>query len=242
MRTAVYFAVVTQMVYAGSAQAKGKDFEATFDDCAEFVGIGHVPVANARDLVPSPYDLAGDDDNALLVVRIASCAEVTVDGSEPGPARVAQIGVQLAGSASYDVIDNYLLWFVTDSGKLHGKVQAAGVKNGNDQQLAFMLGAGDQLTIQVDAPNFPAFPLFGGVGAPGGPPQSFLANWYADGNAGTLLMQTHFQALRFGGTDLDLTPSPGSQLAELIGSASLTFDVLNSYNEWESASMQATLE
>jgi len=245
MHNIVYVASVALLGYAAEARADNKDFEATFDRCAEFVGIGEVPVENARSLVPSPYEIYVDN-YAQLVVRVVACDEVSVDGGKPAPARVAHIGVRLSVPNSDADIDNYLLWFVTDSGKLHGKLQAAGVKNGNDQQLSVMfepIGADDELRIDVSAPKFPAYPLLGSAETPGNPPQDFIASWYADGKAGTLLMRTTFKALRFGGADLTLTPAPDSELAELIGSSpTLEFTVLESYNEWESASMQATIQ
>jgi hypothetical protein len=231
--------------FSNPALAGNKDFIVKFDRCGEYVGIGHVPAAKARSLVPSQYALAGDSTNALLVVRVASCAEVSVDGKKSGQARTAQIGVMLNGPDASADINNYLLWFVTDAGNLHGKLQGAGIKNGNDQQLKLVfepVGGAGTLTIDVDAPRFPAFPMLGSAQAPSSPPQSFVANWYADGNQGALRMQTSFEQLRFGEADLVLTPSPDSELAELIGSPSLSFGVLNSYNEWQTATMQASLQ
>lgn len=245
MRTVSYVVVIMLVCFSNPALAGNKDFRATFDQCGEFVGIGTVPADRARALVPSQYALAGDSTSAWLVVRVASCAEASVDGKKPGPARTAQIGVMLDGPDDNADISNYLLWFVTDSGKLHGKLQAAGIQNGNDQQLQFAfepVGGEGTLRIDVSAPRFPAFPLLGTAMAPSEPPISFLANWYADGKHGTLRMATSFEQLRFGTADIVLTPAPDSELAALIGSPSLTFDILNSYNEWQSATMQATLE
>ena len=245
MRNFFGVAVITLVCVSKLALAESKDFKATFAKCGEYVGIGYVPASSARSLVPSQYDLAGDDTNALLVVRVASCAEVSVNGKNAGPARTAQIGVMLKGPDASADINNYLLWFVTDSGKLHGALEAAGVKNGNDQQLKLMfepIGATGTLAIDVDAPRFPAFPLLGSATAPSSPPQSFLANWWADGRHGVLRMQTSFQQLRFGEADLVLTPAADSELAELIGSPSLSFRALNSYNEWQAATMQASLQ
>lgn len=244
MRT-IWCAAVITMCLSDPALAGGKDFSASFDQCGEYVGIGLVPAEQARKLVPSEYELALYDESAQLVVRVASCAEVSVDGSKPGPARTAQIGVMLHGPDNSAHINNYLLWFVTDSGKLHGKLQAAGIQNGNDQQLLLTfepIGGSGGLRIDVSSPRFPAYPLFGKASVPTDPPISFVANWYADGRHGTLRMQTSFQALRFGAAELELMPEPGSQLAELIGADSLSFEVLDSYNEWRSATMQASLQ
>lgn len=245
MRIISCVAVILFVSLSNPALAGNKDFSATFDKCGEFVGIGFVPADRARSLVPSQYTLEGDSTNAVLVVRVASCAEVSIDGKKSGPARTAQIGVMLRGPDGTADINNYLLWFVTDSGKLHGKLQAAGIKNGNDQQLKFAfepIGGTGTLSIDVSAPRFPAFPLLGSATVPGGEPISFVASWFADGKHGTLRMRTAFQQLRFGDSDIVLTPAPESELAELIGSPSLTFTELHSYNEWRSASMQATLQ
>jgi len=246
MRTVSCVVVIMLLCASVPASAGNKDFSATFDRCGEFVGIGYVPAERARSLVPSQYTLAVVDTNAQLVVRVASCAEVSVDGKKSGPARTAQIGVMLEGPDGSANINNYLLWFVTDSGKLHGKLQAAGIQNGNDQQLQFAfesIGGTGTLSVDVSAPRFPAFPLFGNVtNAPADPPISFVASWFADGKHGALRMQTRFEQLRFGKTDIVLTPSPDTELATLIGSPSLSFEVLNSYNEWQTATMQATLQ
>lgn len=244
MRSVSCVAVIVLASLSHPARAGSKDFTVQFDQCGEYVGIGNVPADRARSLVPSEYALAGDATHAQLVVRVASCAEVTVDGKKTGPARTAQIGVMLNEPEAGGDINNYLLWFVTDSGKLHGTLQAAGIKNGNDQQLKLAfepIGGEGTLAIDVSAPGFPAFPLLGTAQAPSTPPQSFLANWFADGGQGTLRMQTSFQQLRFGEASLVLTPSPASQLSDLIGSPSLEFGVLNSYNEWQTATMHATL-
>jgi hypothetical protein len=245
MRNVSYVAVIILACFSNPALAGNKDFNAKFDRCGEYVGIGYVPAARARSLVPSRYALAGDSTNALLVVRVASCAEVSVDGKKSGVARTAQIGVMLNGPDASVDINNYLLWFITDLGNLHGKLQAAGIKNGNDQQLKLVfepVGGTGTLAINVSSPRFPAFPLLGTAQAPSSPPQSYLANWWADGKHGVLRMQTSFQELRFGEADLVLTPSPDSELADLIGSPSLSFSVLNSYNEWQTATLQSTLQ
>jgi hypothetical protein len=245
---ALYAGVVVLLSAASTspAWAGNKDFVVQFDNCAEYVGIGLVPAERVRPLVPNQYALALSGSNAQLVVRVVNCVNVSVDGKKSGPARTAQIGVTLASTADPNFqIDNYLLWFVTNSGKLHGKLEAAGIKNGNDQQLQFVFDPisedGGTLTIDVDAPRFPSFPLFGNASYPSSPPQEYLANWYADSKQGTLLMQTSFHQLRFGKAELVLTPTPDSELADLIGSTSLEFTGLNSYNEWSTATMQATL-
>src|SRR5262245_59989341 len=110
---------------AGSARADSRDFDVAFDGCAEYVGIGFVPFDRARARVPAAYTLARDGDNAVIVVRIADCASVAVGGARGASGRTAQIGISITRSEPAD-IHNYLLWYVTDLGSLHGKLDAIG--------------------------------------------------------------------------------------------------------------------
>jgi hypothetical protein len=227
-------------------QAGGKDFTADFNSCDEFVGLGYVNALRARELVPPQYELAGDATTAVLVVRVVSCSEAAIDGKKSGAARTAQIGVMLNVTNSDADIDNYLLWFATDSGTLHGKLQAAGIATSNTQQLSYSWrpsGGQGPLPIDVSAPNFPTVSLRGDALTPSDPPQEFKANWYADGRHGQLRMHTTFPVLRFGGATLVLTAAAGSELAQLIGATTLSFDPnYNWHNAWPSASMDATLQ
>lgn len=244
MRTMPWVVVCLLVCCARQAHAANTDFTVQFDRCAEYVGIGLVPEGNARDLVPDRYELDLKDGKAQLVVRIASCQSVAVDGKNPRAARTAQIGIKLVGHDPNTQIENYLLWFVTDSGTLHGKLEAAGVHNGNDQQLALAFGpiAGTgSLTLDVSAPRFPAYPLLVSGTKPGDTAFSFAANWFADGRRGTLRMHTDFPVIRFGDASLEIQTEASSQLAALVGASSLVLDVMHYYNEWDSATLQATL-
>src|SRR6185369_17951556 len=70
-----------------------RDFNVDFNTCTEFAGIGFVPAENARPLVPPQFTLAGDATNAVIVVRVADCADVVVDGHHEGRTRTSQIGI-----------------------------------------------------------------------------------------------------------------------------------------------------
>lgn len=244
MRSIPWVVVCLFSCVTSRALAANVSFNVQFDQCGEFVGIGLVPMANARALVPPQYTLAADPKTgqAMIVVRVTSCQSVSVDGKNPKPAHTAQIGISVVIPGSTAQIDNYLLWFVTDLGVLHGKLQAAGLQNGNDQQLSVVFapsGATGPLHIDVNSPRFPAFPVTGVITSPPGSPVPFVANWYADTRNGTLRMHTVFD-IGFGSADAGVTPEPGSALAELIGSDTdtLHFGVLDSYNEWKAATME----
>lgn len=242
MRSVLCVIVCVWLALGSRAQAGNKDFSAQFNNCEEFVGIGYVPAARARELVPRKYTLAGDTTTALLVVRIVDCKNASVDGNKSGPARTAQIGVVLNVSATS--IDNYMLWFATNSGNLHAKMQAAGVKTSNTQQLSYTWqanGGTGPLPIDVSAASFPTVSLRGNATTPSDQ-ESFVANWYADGKHGQLRMHTSFPVILFGGATLVLNVPAGSELATLIGGTSLGFVPLNSHNAWASADMEATLQ
>jgi hypothetical protein len=240
MRSIPWVVVCLLGCVTSRALAANVSFDVQFDQCGEFVGIGLVPFDKARKLVPPQYTLAVYDGKAMIVVRVASCQSVSVDGKNPKPAHTAQIGISVVIPGTTAQIDNYLLWFVTDSGVLHGKLQAAGIQNGNDQQLSVVFapsGATGPLHIDVNAPRFPAFPVTGVITSPPGAPTPFVANWYADTRNGTLRMHTEFN-IGFGSADAGVAPEAGSALAELIGSDPLQFGLLDSYNEWKAAKME----
>ena len=245
MRSISCVTVIVLLALGSSAQAGDKDFSAQFNACEEFVGVGVVSAPRARALVPSQYTLAGDETNALLVVRVVNCSDASVDGTKAGAARIAQIGVMLNVPGSAADIDNYMLWFATNSGTLHGKMQATGVKTSNAQQLSYTWqsngGKGGPLPIDVVAASFPTLALRGNAQPASYPPRDFVANWYANGQQGQLIMHTSFPVIRFGDATLVLKVAAGSELAQLIGDTSLSFGPLNSHNAWDSAAMSATL-
>jgi hypothetical protein len=226
---------------ASRALAANTDFDVKFDQCSEYVGIGFVPAARARALVPAKYTLAGDATNAVVVVRVTRCAAVTLDGGNAKPAHTAQIGIKITGPNATADIDNYLLWYVTDLGELEAKMQAAGVACGNDQQLSFDFtpaASPTPLAIDVDAAQFPAYRLQGQAAASSAAPVPFVANWWSDGSKGTLRMHTEFPQIRFGSASVTLTTPAGSALAMLIGAQTIQFPLLDSYNEFGAVVMQ----
>lgn len=228
----------------GSARADSRDFDVAFSGCAEYVGIGYVPFDRARARVPAAYTLARNGDSAVIVVRVADCTSIAIDGGRGASGRTAQIGISITRSEPAD-IHNYLLWYVTDVGSLHGKLEAAGAPNGNDQQLSFEFdpaGGSGPLSVDVDAPQFPAYALTGEATEPSADPVIFTASWWSDGRNGTLRMHSVFPQIRFSGASATLTTAANSEVAALIGAQSMQFAILDSYNEFASASMQVRLQ
>jgi hypothetical protein len=220
--------------------AGAQDFEVSFEDCTEFAGIALVPEAQARALVPSSYTLAGDTTSAVVVVRVVECQAVSVDGGPAQPTRLAQIGVTLVGPDATADIDNYLLWYVTDNGQLHGRLQAAGLDSVQDS-LDYAVSAGS-LAIEVDSPQSAAYTVSGTAIAPASAPTQFVARWWGEGRRGTVQMLTDLPDIQFGSASTLLTTDAGSELALLIGGTELTFVLLDSYNAFASAFMTVTVD
>jgi hypothetical protein len=234
----------------GLAQTTGAlkplDLSVEFSNCTEFAGIGYVPTANARPLVPAHYALAGDATNALIVVRAVDCDGVSVNGSKAKKTRLSQIGLMVTGQDTSASINNYTLWYATDNAVLHAKLNAAGADTNVDENLKYKFEAdgsgGGTLAIRTTPPSAPNYHATGPVVVPTAAPVPFTATWWFDGNRGTLSMRTPFAALKFGGATLTLTTPKVSALAKLIGATTLEFPALNSYNAFADATMTVTLQ
>jgi hypothetical protein len=215
-----------------------KDFDVTFTDCAEFAGIGFVPAANARPLVPAHYALSVVGSNAIIVVRVASCASSVVDGKQQGATLTSQIGITVEGQDGTASINNYTLFYATSNARLHSRFHAAGVDADNTNGITFAL-AGGALDVDSASAHTPSFGVNGSAATPIADPTQFIASWWADGNHGVVRSRTVFPTIRFNtGISTTLTTPAGSELAELIGGTTLTFAILDSYNTFATAQME----
>jgi hypothetical protein len=237
-----------ELAQTSAALTSCHSFQVDFAGCREFAGIGKVPVANARPLVPAHYALApsfdGDTTAAVIVVRGSECSGTSIDGARPAAARVSQIGISITGAGTDQTatINNYLLWYATDLGALNGKVTAAGVESDVDQGLSFQFTPGSPptsglLRVAASPLHSPAYTAQGPAVAPTAPPTSFVATWWQDGKKGSVEMRTVFPAIQFGTSTMTLTTPTGSALATLIGGTTLTFPFLDSFNAFPTAQM-----
>lgn len=222
------------------------DFDVDFAGCTEFVGIGLVPEANARPLVPAQYELLVFGSDAVVVVRVADCTDVSVDGKPVQPLRTSQVGISLVGPDETADINNYTVWFATNSGQLQGRLSALGLDGALDAQLAYAFipdgGGNGTLDVDVTPPQAPDFLVEGTAAVPTSAPTTFVASWWAEGVHGTVQMRTEFPNIRFSQASTTLSTVAGSELAALIGGTTLTFPVLDSYNGIASAEMEVTAE
>lgn len=214
-------------------------FDADFQACTEFAGIGLVPRANALPFVPADYTLAGDANNALVVVRVVRCQSAEIDGKSTGDISVAHVGVTLVGPDDSADINNYTVFFASDEQKLLTPLKKVGVDGEKIKDIGFTLASGGGLSIVVDAKHTPAYRVLGTAVAPSAAPSTFTATWWHDdARRGRVRMRTVFPAIRFGSSSMTLTTAAGSELAALIGGTSLTFPVLDSFNAFADAHME----
>jgi len=224
-----------------SEELVGGSAAVTFAGCSEFAGIGLVPAANARALVPAEYELAGDAENAVIVVRVADCDSISVAGKKPKPGTVAQVGVTVAPIDETASINNYTLWFATNLGPLHAKLRSKGVASELDANLAYSFVSGPPgqrtLTIAATPPKGPAYSITGTALVPTAAPVPFIATWWAETAQGTVRMRTEFPEIRFADATMTLTTPPSSALATLVGGSTLTFAILDSHNAFGAAAL-----
>jgi hypothetical protein len=214
------------------------EFDVDFEECTEFAGITLVPRANALPFVPAGYTLAGDANNALVVVRVARCQSSVINGRGTAEITVAHVGVTLNGPDSSADINNYTVYFASDEQKLLTPLKKLGLDGEKIKDIGFTFSANGALSIDVDAKHEPDYQLLGTAVAPTSAPTTFTASWWHDGARGERVqMRTVFPAIRFGSASMTLTTPVGSELASLLGGTSVTFPVLDSYNAFPDAHM-----
>lgn len=217
------------------------DAAVTFIDCTEFAGIGVIPATTARQLVPPQYAIAGDESNAIIVVRAAHCGGISVGGTQPQPGTVSQVGITLAAGDETADINNYTVWFGTTSGPLHAALRQRGVSSELDGMLSYSFnpngGGSGTLSISATPPMGPSYAVSGAAIVPVSPATSFVATWWAETDQGSVSMRTEFPEIRFSSATTELSTDPGSAMAALIGGDSLGFPILDSYNSFPEAAL-----
>jgi hypothetical protein len=158
-----------------------------FAGCDEIAGIGLVPAANARAVVPARLTPApGSTTQGIIVVRVARCSAarcsaVTVDGSGPEAGVVAQIGISLVPPDGTGDIDNFTFIYHTDNKKLAQQLNTYGVRSKHVPGLQYNLqlnDAGTAGTLHVGSPEAgEAFAVDGTINVPTGSFVPFTANW-----------------------------------------------------------------
>jgi hypothetical protein len=218
-----------------------------FADCTEFAGLTAVPIGNVRSRVPSHYEIAGGSDGiGVVVFRTASCLRVTVDDLHPHAAIVAQVGINVVAPLGTGDINNYTLYFATDSPLLFVRLRRAGVHALFVPALVYQYspnpaGDGGDLFIDVPRPRRAQYELGGFAFEPlaGDPGFPFVANWWRETHGGDLVMETTIPNIRFGdGAGVLITVDPGSDLESILGATSANFPLLAVRGVFAEATME----
>ncbi len=214
-----------------------------FAQCSEFAGETSIAAAPARDVVPAQFQLAGSGTTAILVVRVAHCAAISIAGGNPQPATLAQVGISIVSPDGTGDITNYTLWYETTSPHLAAYLSAFGIPARLVPDLTYLFipfdtGTMGPLVILGPArAGDPGFIVNSSATIPTAAPIPFVANWWVCGGASCVKMGTTFPAIQFGSAHSTLITNPANPLGQLIGGATITFPLLDSYNRAPNAHM-----
>ena len=229
------------------AYAADVDFTAQFHGCTEFVGQQPVDLLRAQAYVPSGYTLAQPTPGrAGLIIRMAHCDGVQVNGGESEPVIIDQIGLTVLPPDGTGTIDIVSLKYAANSPRLIAAFQKAGVPAELDQDLVYERqpqdGDANLLLLTVaPAPDDSPFLLFGTETAP--PPSSqelFIANWWYGANA-SIKEATPVPQYLSASAAISLYTSPGSLLGKLIGGDAIpSFSVFSLSGKFSDAELTVT--
>jgi hypothetical protein len=215
--------------------------------CREVANVGFLPTANVRPLVPSQFALLGDGaPTTPFVIRTVHCEQVSVDGKNPKPGNIVQIGALIVGPDGDGDINNYTLFYDTSDAQLAEGLKKAGVPArlvpGLEESLQVAGDGSGQYHFGVPAPFEPQLTFDGPVGAPSATPIPFTANWWSTSDAGTVKMASTYPELFYSGDAATLTVPPGSSLAGILGTTTVSdWPVLVLFDNFPSAHMHVTV-
>lgn len=227
---------------ADSAIALGGEFSVEFTGCSELASVGLMSYETARARVPAEFTLAptADPTKARFVARIAGCDELTVDGHDVGGGIVAQIGIGIVAPEGDGVVNNYTLYYDTDSFELALKLRGAGVSARFVPGLEYDVDeSAGTLDIHVPFPSGARYDIESSIVPPTGAGIPIVANWWEKRGPFPVVvkMNTQIPSIQLGRAMSELRARPFSPLRPLIGGSTMTFPVLDSYNKFSTAHM-----
>lgn len=219
-----------------------KSLEVNFKDCTEFAGLTYVPNERVQDLVPPEYELLhlSGPDEAVVVVRIASCDGITVKKGKSAPGTVAQVGVTMIGPDATSDINNYTLWYVTNHRPLARELSKLGVAAEFSGAIDYAFTPDESgfgaFEVAVGAKHAPDYALVGTAQSPTADAVPFVASWWTDTCKGRVQMRTTLPSIQFGGSTMELTPFE-PDLEAVLGAGPVGFPGLDSFNTFAGATM-----
>jgi hypothetical protein len=219
-------------------------FGVEFSRCVESIGVGLAPTANVVALTPTDFIPVGvGEPVSPIVVRTADCDGISVDGSNPKPGSVVQIGaVIVPPQPGVGDINNYTFWYYTTDAKLAHRLRDIGVPAQHVPTIRYDLdpqraGIPNELDVVVRKPGAPRFAVAGTVIPSEVPTGSFEAIWWQGSAAGNVRMDTSVPVIAISSADLTLATDADNALGALIGRDTLGFPVLQQFNLFSRAHM-----
>jgi hypothetical protein len=229
----------TEDVGRSSAAVTGQQtLDADFANCTEYAGLAPIPLANAAGLVPAPFVPASYGPGlTALILRTATCKSASIEGGPSHPGTVLQIGINIVPPNNTGNINNYAVWYLTDSHDLAVGLQRAGIRAEEDPLLLFdpttnpdgdghvFLVNGISPPLLIDSPAISPTPATA--------PTDFIAEWWQGNAVETNDMYGTYPGILFGAEspDVNLLVPPDSPLAKIIGGTKINFSALSVENE-----------
>ncbi len=180
-------------------------------------------------------------------MRATGCASVSVNGRDPQPTNLSQIGINIVPPDGTGDINNYTLVYVSNNPILVANFIKAGLPAHYDPRLSYEYSApataNGNLYVAVASPDLQPYFIYGPETAP--PPHSatdFLANWwYAPGRDLKMRQQSNFPNISFGTSSVTFYTAADSELGKLIGGNTFSnYSVLALRGVYPSAHMDVT--
>jgi hypothetical protein len=241
--------LTTEDVGQSAAAVTGTEqtLDADFANCTEYAGLAPIPLANAAGLVPAPFVPASYGPGlTALIIRTATCKSASIEGGPSHPGTVLQVGININPPNNTGNINNYTLWYLTDSHELAVGLQRAGIRAEEDPLLLFdpttnpdgnghvFLINGISPPLLIDSPAISPTPSTA--------PTDFIAEWWQGNAVETNDMFGTYPGILFGAEspDVNLLVPPGSPLAKIIGGTKINFSALSVENEIPSSHLHVS--
>jgi len=192
-------------------------------DCVEPSVTVPVPVERARAAVPEPYvprSLSGDPASADVLLAVARCRSLSVDGRALPGGTVVDAGVVIHTPDGTPGAHVYQLWHLSDAREVSARMAAVGVRGGQVAGLAVGDGGPGALETATATVPWSESPYDLGIEAAAGATPAASTTWWHRGPRGVVRLDYTFPraASRFGTGRVGARA--GSPLARLLGGAS----------------------
>lgn len=226
-----------------AADNPNRNFNTVFSGCREFVAFGPVSAAKAQAALPPGFTPVLFGADAALALRAASCDGVSVAGSPFRPGIVAHYGINIVSPDGTGDVNNYTLYYATNSEALADQLRKTGLPVIHNPSLAVEDPTVRPGNVYIGIYGGDTQPWFmtGPVTDPIPPAFPFIANWWYQSKTGRLKMSTDIPSIAFGPAQLTVNTSKTSPLGNLIGGNTKSdFPFYNVRGQFSSGVMTST--